>query len=341
MSDPRLQRVGDLLELRRHAEARAVLQPLLAERPDDPGLHGLLAQALLGEGDHAGALAAANRVVALAPDDEWGHRIAAVTLDRMGQHLEATHAAAEAVRRAPLSWQTHKVYAQVAIDARSMGRDARAAAQRAVQLAPTEADAHFVMGLVAHRLSDDQTAVAAYRRALQIDPQHATALHNLTMLESGLRLGRSAQGLGAALRLAPDDELMRGNVDVLAARFVRRLYFAALLAFVVGLAVALAGGPDGGPTLLSVLVAAALVLGGGGYTLALARSIPVGIRRYVSGRLLRDRFLLLNVVLTASMTIAALVCCLVPGGAGWGLLLLQPIGLANVAAFVWAVTRRR
>lgn len=341
MSDPRVRRVADLLELRRHAEARAALRPLLAEQPDDPGLHGLLAQAQLGEGDLPGALASANRLVALAPDDEWGHRVAAVVLDRMERPEEATHAAAQAVRLAPLHWQTHHVYAQVAVDARGMGRHARAAAERAVALAPHEADAHAVLGLVAHRFSDDATAAAAYQRALQLDPQHATALHNLTMLRGGVRLSRSAQGLGAALRLAPDDELMRGNVDVLAARFVRRLYVAALVAFVVGLAAALAGGRGSGPTPLSVAVAVVLLAGGAGYTVSLARSIPAGIRRYVSSRLVRDRFLLLNVVLTAAMTLAALVCCLVPGGARIGLVLLQPIGLANVVAVVWAVGRRR
>ncbi len=340
MSEARADRAHHLLDLGRYDEARTLLRALLAEDPSDGDLHGLLAQTLLGLQDYPAALEAGNRVVAAAPDDEWGHRICALVLDRMGRHAEATEAAAVAVRLAPNHWQTHQVYAQAALGVRGMGKDARAAAERAVQLGPNVASTHFTLGLVAHRLSDDQTARAAYTRTLALDPQHAMALHNLTVLDGGLRLARTAHGFGNALRLAPQESVLLENVDWLAVRFVRRLYVASVVALVIGLATSLAGAEGGAVTAWSVAVAVLLLVGCSAYTWSLARSIPTSIRRYVTGRLVRDRYLLANVVLTAIMFIVALVTCLVPGGAVIGLVALRPLGIANVALLVWTFSRR-
>lgn len=343
MSIHQQQRVRALLDLDRYAEARTLVGSLLAEDPDDPDLHGLHAQALIGLGDFAGALAAGNRVVGLSPHEEWGHRICALVLHRLGQHAEATEAAAAAVRLAPNHWQTHLAYAQTAIDARGMGKHARAAAERAVQLGPNEAASHFALGLVAQRLSDDATARAAYARTLALDPGHAMAVHHLTVLDGGLSLKKSAAGFGSALRLAPQESVLLGNVDWLAARFVRRLYLASLLALLVGLAASLgAGDIDGGGRVTPVTIAVAVVLlaGSAAYTWSLARSIPVGIRRYVTRRLFRDPYLIAHEVLTLVMLVVALVVCLVPGGAVVGLVALRPIGFANVALLAWTFGRR-
>lgn len=329
--------VEHLLELRRYAEAREALAALLSEQPDDVQLHGLLAQVLLGLDDLPGALAAGNRLVALAPEDEWGHRICAIVLDRMERHEEATAAAAEAVRLDPLNWATHQVFARAAVDARGRQYDARTAAFRAVELAPHEPSAHFTVGLVAQARGEDDLARQAYERTLALDPQHATALNNLTVLGGTRNLAQAAQGFGASLRHAPDQVLVQRNVESLAAVFVRRIYLVGLVAFLVGLATAMA---SDGVTPVTVGIAVAMVATVAGYTLHLVRTVPVGIRRFVLARMRSDPFLLANQALTVAMLVVALVTCLVPHGAEVGLVALRPIGFANVALVVWTFARR-
>ena len=335
-------RVEQLLELQRYAEAEQLLGSLLAEDPNDADLLGLSARCHLGLDRPQAALMAADRMVAVAPEVEWGHRLRCLALDELGRHDEAVEAAATAVRLAPHHWQTHQTYALAAVDARGRLRDARAAAERAVALAPNEPGTHFAMGVVAQARGEDEVARAAYRRTLALEPNHAMALNNLTVLDGTRRLARAAHGFGASLRHAPQDQLVRENVDNLAAVFVRRIYIAGVVALIVGLAVALPGYEDRGGELTpwSIAVGIALLISVVGYTVLLARRVPVGIRRYAASRLRSDGFLIATLLLTIAMVVVALVTCLVPYGAAVGLVALRPLGLLNVALVVWTVVRR-
>jgi len=328
---------GALVELGRYAEAQALLTDQLAATPDDAHLLGLLARCQLGTGHHAAALATANRCVALHPEDEWGHRLASIALDGMGRAEEALGAAQQAVRLAPLAWRTHLQVALVAVDVRGRLVDARDAAAHAVRLAPNEPDAYFAVGLVAQRRSEHDAARAAYRHTLALDPQHAMALNNLTVLDGGLGLVKQARGFAEALRHEPDEILVQRNVEALAASFARRLYFAGLAALVVGLLVSRAAG---GTTTATAVVGALLLVGCVSYTVHLGRRVPLGVRRFVLIRMCEDPFLIANCLLTGAMLTLALVTCLVPGGDTTVLAWLRLVGLANVALVVWTVARR-
>lgn len=340
MTDPRVERVQSLLDLHRYAEVRQQTEALLAETPDDPDLHGIRAQALLGLEDWAGALEAGNQVVALTPDDEWGHRICAVALRRLGLDEESVVAAGTAVRLAPLAWQTHQQYAISAMAVPARMQDARAAAARAVELGPNQPGAHFAVGAVADALRQYDVARAAYQRTLALDPNHAAALNNLTLLGSQLKLARAAHGYASVLRNDPDNEAARANIDALAFRFVRRVYWAALIALVVGLGAALAPSGDAEVTPVTISIGCALLVGVVAYTVSLSRAIPVGVHRFVRRRLVTDRFLLATSLLTIGMLLTGLAVCLVPGAAILGAASLRPLGLLNVALFVWAVARQ-
>ena len=336
-SDPSATRAEQLVELRRWPEAESLLRDLLTVTPDDAHLHGLLAQALLGRGDLSGALAAGNRVVALEPGDEWGHRICALVLDRMGRHDEAAAAAGQAVRLAPLEWRTHQAYAVTAIDARGQLPEARRAAVRAVELAPNEPEAHFTVGLVAHAQSDHELARTAYQRTLALAPNHPQALNNLTVLDGHRDLARAARGYGSSLGESPGLTIAQDNVAGLAAVFVRRIYYAGLVAFLVGFAVARG---SGGVTSWTVAIAVLLVAGTAAYTVRLGRAVPLGVRRFVLVRMRSDAYLIANQLLAAAMVVGALVVCVVPHGDELAGVLLRPIGLANVAMFAWSAARR-
>ena len=151
-----------------------------------------------------------------------------------------------------------------------------------------------------------------------------------------MNLGRSVRGFSEFLRLEPQDALVRGNIEGLAASFVRRICFAGLLALIIGMLAAVA---CRGPSPVTVLVALALVIGVVVYTVHLGGPVPGGVRTFVLARMRRDPFLLANEVLNAAMVVVALVVCLVPDGHLVGLAPLRPIGIANVGLVVWSVAR--
>jgi uncharacterized RDD family membrane protein YckC len=74
---------------------------------------------------------------------------------------------------------------------------------RAVEIAPGLAQAHTLRGNVLERLGRTQEALAAYRRAVDLDPVHLDARNHLRTLEAQLRAGPGAppaQGKGFAIR---------------------------------------------------------------------------------------------------------------------------------------------
>lgn len=337
MIDPRPQRVRSLIALSRYDEAMALLAPLLAHDPDDGELHGLHARVLLGRDDSPGALAAGNRLVTLEPDEPWGHRICAAALQNMGNYAAATEAAAAAVRLAPNDWQSHRAYATSAMGIPALMQHSYAAAQRAVQLGPHEPNAHFVLALVAEALHYDNQALAAYRRTLELEPNHAGAINNLNLLENRWSLRRAAHGFAAALTIEPDSDVARQNLDYLAVRFFRRLYWVALVAFLMSLAASGVAGWE--VNMVSVVVGVVAIGFVAVYTVVLVRNIPTGVRQYLRPQLVRNRFLLATTALTTVMLASAVLVCFVPGGRELGVPALRVIGLANVALVVWGATR--
>lgn len=328
------RRIEALVELGRHAQARELVTAALAESPDDRDLHGLHARALLGLGDPDAALRAGNRVVALAPDDEWGHRLCSVALDHLGQLQEAARAAAEAVRLAPHAWQTHQRYAAASLRLPGGQLEAHAAAMRAVELAPNEPEAHFTVGLVAQHRSDHDIARAAYQRTLALDPTHAQALNNLTVLEGSLRLGRAARGFAGALRHDAQDDTARQNLKGLLVSFLFRLYLFGLACFVTGLLVVRA---TDGPGPASLVVLACYLLGATAYGVLTWRHVPTGVRLYLRSQL-RSGMVLWNLLVVALMTALVVAVCLVPGSWTVAVVLLRPLllGLVISSAFVLA-----
>lgn len=205
-----LARIEALLDVRREDRAVVLLRQLLAADPHDAGVLRMLAYALVRLGEHGAALDAAHQALALDPEDEWGHRLASTALAALGRWVPAVTAAQESVRLAPGNWRGHAHLARALVDravhspAAFNGpvlRGARQAAERAVELAPEEPDAHYAQALVAQRRGRVGEARAGYRRALQLDPEHVGALTALGELQP--RLSGAANLFGSALRVDP------------------------------------------------------------------------------------------------------------------------------------------
>lgn len=195
----------------RPAQAHALLVEALAQQPDSAELQALTAQSLIEDGHPRSAILHAERACALAPDRAWHHRLRALSHEALDRPHEALKAAKEAVRLDPRDWNNHAIFSRLAADAVSNAPIAREAAARAVELAPWAADAHFAVGYAAQRAGKRRVARAAYRRVLEIEPDHPAAHNNLGVLT---RLGPAASAPWhlRALRADPQDQIARRNL---------------------------------------------------------------------------------------------------------------------------------
>jgi Flp pilus assembly protein TadD len=246
-----------LINAGRADDALAVLGRFLAEHPTDVTALGLVSLAHLRVRRWSEALAAADQAIGLDPGyvPGWQRRgIALIELDRMA---EAQDAAVEYLRLAPDQWHAHYTMARVLRSVRGRRQAALWHARRAVELAPDDADAHNLLGVVYRGVEDRVSAERAYRTALAIDPAHALARSNLALLTLG-RAGTEEvlAGLREAAASDPQQDAIHRNMALVAvlgaARHATWLSLAGLL--VVWFVLALAEGPG-------ALVARLVVLG--------------------------------------------------------------------------------
>ncbi len=127
--------------------AIAAYQRAIALDPELHELHAPLAVLQLQVGALDDGLATAERACAARGDDAGGHGLRGAALARLGRHVEAA-----------------------------------AAYGRARALAPDRVEVHFNCALGAEALGDLDGAIAAYRDALDCEPDHRMALINLSRL---------------------------------------------------------------------------------------------------------------------------------------------------------------
>ena len=290
-----LRRASVLCDLRRWDEAIGQVRAVLAMEPHNEDGMRLMARAHLGKDDASEALRWSLAAISQNPEDEWAHRMAALANQRLGRHEEARSMAREAVRLAPLTWQCHHVLAQVLASAGSGLPQARAAADRAVELAPNEALAHLAVGQVAAADGRVEDAKVAFSRALALDPNHSAAHNELGRLNlkmsfarmEGFRSGTSgladAAGVFAtAVRADPRAAVSRRNLDlVLGVAFQRQARAVLLIAWIALLAERSSDSSVARvvPTMLLALPAFSV--------LVFAVSVPRELRSYSRGFLLR------------------------------------------------------
>jgi len=285
--DVRLAQARMLLAVKRWPDAGRVLADVLAEHPESTAAWCLLALCHAGSRLLYDALNAAQHAVACDPTDEWALRVLAYRLRALDRTDEAIEAARRAMALAPDEWRTHTAYAEMLADRPTPANQvsARAAIDRASELAPNQVTVHLVDGNIASGSGDYARSQRAWRRALEIDPTNDAALHNVALddLDRGRHVA-AMRGFGSAAALAPDDDDHPEHVglaaDAVLWRLARRC---ALIAVAFGVAMA----PDTaayiwrGPIATITLLAMAVV----GFRTV--RRLPAGARRVLVGR--RDR----------------------------------------------------
>ena len=192
-----------LADLGRYDEAAGELAAGLAAAPDHPDLLTTLARVHLAADQPVEALTAADRAVAAAPGTIGPLVVRAMALADCRRFGEAAEIAVELLRRWPDDPYAQRTGAAVLSETRN-GQEALNAAWGAVRLAPTEAEAHLVLGVVSARLRLFDLAQRAYGEALELDPALGDAQHDLGVVRlERRRWAKALEELADAAALAP------------------------------------------------------------------------------------------------------------------------------------------
>ena len=260
-----------LLDTGRHDLAESRARKLLGTHPDDPLLLCMLARAQFALDQPDRSLHSARAAMSGWPDSAAPRLLAALALASLHRLHEAEQMAITGVRLEPDLPQAHLVLAQVTLDTDpALARDA---AVRAAELDPHNAQAHFVVGCAADRQGDRRTARLAFRKTLELQPDHSGAMTNLGREE--MIAGRTVTALGQlgrAVSLDPQDELMRANVDAPVTRWLERGLFLVTLVAVAAIVWQ--------PALLVGAIIA--VVGSASWSVHVVRRLPRGGRQLLA-----------------------------------------------------------
>jgi Flp pilus assembly protein TadD len=162
------QRALLLADLGRYDEAAGEIAAGLGAAPADATLLATLARVHLAADQPAEALVAADRAVAAAPETIKPLVVRAMALADSRRFGEAAQVATGILRHWPEDPYAQRTGAALLSEARN-GQEALNAAWHAVRVAPTEAEAHLVLAVVAARLRLYDLAQRAYAEALDLD----------------------------------------------------------------------------------------------------------------------------------------------------------------------------
>ena len=159
--------------------------------------------ALFGAGQWGALETAARAATVDHPEHLFGWKALGKALIVMGRMADARPVFERAVKIAPQDADIQADLGQV-LHALGQPREAQLAFERALKINPRCSGAHCNLGMVLRDLGRAVEAEAAYRRELEIDPTSAPAQNNLCalMLDSG-RLDEGLAAARAALAIAP------------------------------------------------------------------------------------------------------------------------------------------
>ncbi|MDE2260609.1 MAG: tetratricopeptide repeat protein, partial [Betaproteobacteria bacterium] len=151
--------------------------------------------------------------------DKYEARVATPNICAGGSVLTSTEieqlvALFSAGRYAELEGRTHEllercpdsglIWKALGVSLQMQGKDAVPALQKATELLPDDAEAHYNLGNVLKDLGQLDEAMASYRRAIGIKPDFAEAHSNLGVIQQGLGLNDEAMASCCrALELKP------------------------------------------------------------------------------------------------------------------------------------------
>ena len=227
------QRAAVLLEMRRPAEARAILEPLLGRDPRDAKATVLLASCCQQEGDPARSLDLCRAAAALAPDDVVLLLDCASVARAAGHPYAARTWAQRSLAQSPGNLRALNVLS-LAEAALKLPGPALAHAAEALRISPDDAELRVAYALALSANGRPAEATEQYVGVLEAHPAHVYALNNLAA--ERLRVGdlqRSTRLFARAVAADPRMRIAAGNI-LITARASRRMLLSRL-ALTIGL----------------------------------------------------------------------------------------------------------
>ncbi|WP_167471558.1 tetratricopeptide repeat protein [Nocardia arthritidis] len=214
-----VERARTLIELNRPAAARELLATVLAAEPDNAGALAALASAWYQSGDYGQTITSCRSALSALPTYQYAWRLLAFAEfqlslrsadDRREQSSRRRNAVAAARRAVELGPEDAENLRTLAVVQQFADpREALTLLDDAMELEPENAGIHLLRGAILRRQTSRPDALAqadtALRKALELDPENARARYNLalTQLASGRRrAGRD--GLRKAAELDPE-----------------------------------------------------------------------------------------------------------------------------------------
>lgn len=161
-----------------YAEARALLEPLIARHPGDVEALQLLGVITLQQGRPDLAEAELRRALALNPAHAIANSNLGLALSQMNRDAEAVEHYDRAIAADP-QYIDALVNRGVALNKLKRYDEAIASQRRALELRPEHAGALSNLGMALANLNRHAEAIACYEEARRIEPQSAAAQHNL------------------------------------------------------------------------------------------------------------------------------------------------------------------
>ena len=191
-----LVEITDLIDDGVYDAASVLAWEVQRDSPGDPKIWRLLTRIDYLRERYAAAMYAARMATRLDPSsaDAWLW-LARTATTRGRWRTEGLDAALQATALAPSDPQTWTALARLHL-ARDARYEAAIAAERAVRVGPTDADAHCALGEIAQQAGEWSHATAAYRRALDLDSGNTGARNGLAFvleaqdIDPSIELGR-------------------------------------------------------------------------------------------------------------------------------------------------------
>lgn len=158
----------------RPGEAIGFSRAALALRPQSPGVHLNLGNALFNTGKYDEAMACFREAIRLQPDYAEAHSNLGQVLGQLGKLAEAEVALRKAIELRPSNANSHYGLGLV-LHKRGSFAEAVAAYAKAIELKPDYANAHLNMGISLERQGKLAEAASAYRKAIEL--KHGFAAH--------------------------------------------------------------------------------------------------------------------------------------------------------------------
>ncbi|NQU21227.1 MAG: tetratricopeptide repeat protein [Candidatus Nealsonbacteria bacterium] len=215
----RLERARLLYDQRRYEQAEQEVGLALAELPDDPLAHALMAMCLLVREQYAEATQHAEEAVGLAPDEAFMHFTLAQVWHGRNYPENAEASLREAISLDPLQPEQYMLLAVIEMRQDRWDRSLEAA-DAALALDPEHVPARNLRMMVLRVLGSEQSSGDELRATLALAPDDANTHANLAWycLEHGER-DQAMHHFRDALRLDPESEWARhGMIETLKAR---------------------------------------------------------------------------------------------------------------------------